>query len=55
MVWSVILCNTNLCYVHTGVIVDLGFLDDNIVLTVADVRDVSAGKVPGLNPRKPER
>ena len=41
-----------LSYIHTGVIVDLGFLDDNIVLAVADVRDVSAGEVPGLNPVK---
>ena len=45
----------NLSYIHTGVIVDLGFLDDNIVLAVADVRDVSAGEVPGLNPVKFER
>ena len=47
--------SANLCYVHTGVIVDLGFLDDYVVLTVADIRDVSTGKVPGLNPIKPQR
>ena len=47
--------SANLCYVHTGVIVDLGFLDDYVVFTVADVRDVSTGKVPGLNPIKPQR
>ena len=36
--------------IHAGVVVDLGLLDHNVVIAVADVRDVSARKVPGLDP-----
>ena len=36
--------------VDGGVVVDLGLLDDDVLVLVADVRKVSARKVPSLNP-----
>ena len=45
-----LLGSSYLGYVHAGVVVDLGLLDDDVVLAVADVGDVAAVKVPGLDP-----